>query len=373
MRVRRHGWCGIALAVAASGAAAAESGVTLYGVADTYMQYLSNDGKNTVALKSGGSTSSLFGLKGTEDLGGGLIAQFNVETGFNLNNGGLYADTSKLFFRQAWVGLKHEKYGSISFGRQYDSSFRVVYPTDPFKVNEGLSPFASYVLAVDRNTLSTQYDSARLSNSVLYQTPRIGGVQLYTMYGFSETVTQPVPSTFGNTLNLGVNFTGGGLYAGLAYVYQHSGTARYASLPASIDLMNTEHFVAALAYRIGPVNLQANYSYNRPKGEPAPGSFTARLGSAHSMSIAEVGATIQATSIDEIQLAALYRNVRGAHDNTPGFQIGIDHWISKRTSLYARAGYFKNNGTATVSWPGVSVTEGGTKQAMGAVGMTHRF
>jgi len=91
------------------------------------------------------------------------------------------------------------------------------------------------------------------------------------------------------------------------------------------------------------------------------------------MSIAEVGATIQATSIDEIQLAALYRNVRGAHDNTPGFQIGIDHWISKRTSLYARAGYFKNNGTATVSWPGVSVTEGGSKQAMGAVGMTHRF
>lgn len=61
------------------------------------------------------------------------------------------------------------------------------------------------------------------------------------------------------------------------------------------------------------------------------------------------------------------------------FQIGIDHWISKRTSLYARAGYFKNNGTASVSWPGVSVPppplpDGpGSKQAMGAVGMTHRF
>lgn len=52
---------------------------------------------------------------------------------------------------------------------------------------------------------------------------------------------------------------------------------------------------------------------------------------------------------------------------------GLDHFISKRTSLYARIGYFKNNGTATVSWPGVSVTEAATNQFMTAIGMTHRF
>jgi general bacterial porin, GBP family len=372
MRVRRHGLCGMALALAAGGAAAGESSVTLYGVADTYMQYLDNGGSHTTAMKSGGSTSSLFGLKGDEDLGGGLSAQFDVESGFNLNNGGLYADTTKLFFRQDWVGLKDEKYGSLTFGRQYDSSFRVIYPTDPFKVNEGLSPFAAYVLAVDRNTLSTQYDAARLSNSVLYQSPRIAGVQLYAMYAFADTVTQPVAQTVGNALNLGLNFTGAGLYAGLAYEYQHSGTAQYATLPGPLELTDTEHFIGALAYRIGPVNLQFNYSYNRPK-DPAPHTLAALLGTAHSLSIAELGATIQATSADEIQLAALYRNVRGAHDNTPGFEIGADHWISKRTSFYVRAGYFKNNGQSTVSWPGVSVSEGGTKQAMGAVGMTHRF
>lgn len=376
MRVRRHGLRGVALAsalaFAAGGAVAGESSVTLYGVADTYMQYLDNGGAHTVALKSGGSTSSLFGLKGDEDLGGGLRAQFDVESGFNLNNGGLYADTTALFFRQAWVGLKDDKYGSLSFGRQYDPSFRVVYPTDPFKVNEGLSPFASYVLAVDRNTLSTQYDAARLSNSMLYQSPRLGGVQLYAMYAFAATVTQPVAQTVGNALNLGLNFTGAGLYAGLAYEYQHAGTAHYATLPGPLDLMDTEHFIGALAYRIGPVNIQFNYSYNRPK-DPTPHSLAALLGTAHSQSIAELGATIQASAVDEIQLAALYRNVRGSHDNTPGFEIGVDHWISKRTSFYARAGYFKNNGQATVSWPGVSVPQGGTKQAMAAVGMTHRF
>ena len=81
-----------------------------------------------------------------------------METGYNLNNGTLFADTSALFYRQSWVGLQHPVYGSLTFGRQYEPSFRIVYPTDPFYVNEVMSPISAMVLAVDRNTLSTQYD-----------------------------------------------------------------------------------------------------------------------------------------------------------------------------------------------------------------------
>jgi predicted porin len=47
--------------------------------------------------------------------------------------------------------------------------------------------------------------------------------------------------------------------------------------------------------------------------------------------------------------------------------------LSKRTSLYGRAGYIKNNGSSTVSWPGVTVSEPGTKQTLAVLGMTHRF
>jgi Outer membrane protein (porin) len=65
--------------------------------------------------------------------------------------------------------------------------------------------------------------------------------------------------------------------------------------------------------------------------------------------------------------------VRGAHDSTSSIELGADHALSKRTSLYMRAGYMKNNGTATVSWPGVPVTAPGTKQILATVGMTHRF
>ncbi|HZZ02795.1 porin [Paraburkholderia sp.] len=372
MRFINHGVCGATLILAASGAAAAESSVTLYGVVDANIQYLDNGGVHSYAEKSGGSTGSLFGLKGSEDLGGGLKAQFNVETGFNVNNGGLFADTSALFYRQAWVGLSDDKYGSVTMGRQYDPSFRVIYPSDPFRANEVLSPFSANVLAVDRNTLSTQYDSGRASNSIMYQSPNLKGLQFYGMYAFAATVTQPVPATTGNMLNVAVTYTGYGFYAGLAYVNQHPGQETIAGLPGSLSLLGTEHFIGALAYRIGIVNFQFNYSYNRSK-DPAAGSLAAHLGTGHSLSIAELGATIQATPADVIAIAGVQRNVRGAHDNTPGIELGVDHSLSKRTSLYMRAGYLKNNGSATVSWPGVTVSAPGTKQILATVGMTHRF
>ncbi len=65
--------------------------------------------------------------------------------------------------------------------------------------------------------------------------------------------------------------------------------------------------------------------------------------------------------------------MRGVHDNTQGVQLGVDHSISKRTSFYMRAGYMKNNGTATMSWPGVTVTGTDASQMLVALGMTHWF
>ena len=372
MRLISQGICGATLVLAAGSAAAADSSVTLYGVADTFVQYLDNGGNHSFSERSGGATGSQFGLKGNEDLGGGLAAQFDVETGFNINNGTLFADTSTLFYRQAWVGLNHSTYGSLSMGRQYEPSFRVVYPADPFRANEVLSPFSAAVLTVDKKTLSTQYDSGRASNSILYQSPNLGGLQLYGMYAFAATVTQPVPATTGNMLNLGASYSGYGLYAGVAYVNQHPGQETIAGLPTALSLLGTEHFIGALAYRVGIVNFQFNYSYQRAQ-DPSARSLAAVLGTAHSLSIAELGATIQATAADTIEIAGVQRSVRGAHDNAPGIQIGADHSISKRTSFYVRAGYIKNNGSATVSWPGDTVSEPDTKQVLATVGMTHRF
>ncbi len=297
---------------------------------------------------------------------------FDIESGYNINNGSLFADTSALFYRQAWVGLTNDKYGTLTFGRHYQPTFWVVYPTDPFRGNEVLSPLSAAVLAVDRNTLATQYVTGRTSNSVLYKSPNLAGFQLYALYGLAATVTQPIPQTAGNTLDLAATYSGYGAYAAIAYQYQHPGIATIKVLPTTLNLLGTEHYTGALGYRIGIVNLQFNYAYHRPK-DAAPRSIAALLGLGRSYSIMEYGATIQATPADTIEIAGIQRNVRGVHDNTQGVELGVDHSISKRTTFYMRAGYMKNNGTATMSWPGVTVTGTDASQTLVALGMTHRF
>lgn len=370
MRVVGRSLCGAALLCAAGGAAA-QSSVTLYGVVDVFMQYQGNGAVHTFSERSGGNTGSMLGLKGSEDLGSGWKAAFDVENGFNANNGTFFVDSTSMFYRQSWVGLTNEKYGSLTFGRQYQPSFLVVYPADPFRANELLAPAAAAVVAIDRNTLATQSFSGRTSNSIVYQSPAVGGFKLYAMYGFAATATQPIPQSVGNMLDVAASWTGYGFYAGFGYQYTHSGTETYPGLPAAMNLLGTERFTGALAYRIGIVNLQALYTYARADDAPAK-SLAALLGADHSYSLASFGATIQATPSDTVEVSMQERAVRGAHDNTPGFEIGYDHNLSKRTALYARAGYMKNNGTATTSWPGITATPG-TSQTLAVVGMTHRF
>ncbi|MEM5311162.1 porin [Paraburkholderia sp. JHI869] len=362
---------GAALVLAAA-AAHAQSSVTLYGVADVFVQFLNNGGKQSWSERSGGSVPSRFGIKGSEDLGGGLKAMFTLESGFNINNGTAFSDTSMMFYRQSWVGLTHEKYGTLSLGRQYQPTFWVLYPGDPFYANEVLSMLAAAGNVVDRNTIGMQASGGRSSNSVVYRSPSMKGLQLLAMYAFQSSVTQPAPQTNGNIIDIAAIWTGYGLTAGIAYQYQHPGTKTLASLPSALNTVGTEHFNSVLAYQTGIVNLQFIYGYHRPKQDDSS-QLATRLGAVHSYNLMQAGATIQATPADAIEIAVLQRNVRGVHDNMWGLQLGVDHSLSKRTSVYARAGYMKNNGSSTMSWTGVSVTAPGTRQTLAVVGMTQRF
>jgi len=364
--------CAIILVTGSVNAFAQSSDVTLYGVVDTFIQYLNNGGMHSFSERSGGNTASLFGLKGSEALGGGLRAIFDLESGFNVNNGAFFVDSTALFYRQAWLGLADDRYGSLTFGRQYEPSFWVVYYGEPFRGNEALSPLGVSVATVDRRTLATQVPTGRASNAIVYQSPNLSGFKLYAMYGFSSTTTQPVPTTNGNVFDVAAMYTGYGLYAGIGYQNQHAGKQTLPGLSAALNRLGTENFTGALAYRLGIVNFQFNYMYSRPQDAPA-GSMAALLGAGHSFSALELGATIQASSADTIEIAGIERSVRGAHDSTQGIEVGFDHNLSKRTTLYARAGYMKNHGSATSSWPGVSVTAPGTSQTMMALGLSHRF
>ncbi len=108
-------------------AAYAQSSVTLYGLLDAGVNYISNDrGKANWTQTDGVLNGNRWGLKGVEDLGGGMKAVFQLENGFdgsgNLKQGG------RLFGRQAFVGLSSDTYGMITMGRQVDLTVEYVNP-----------------------------------------------------------------------------------------------------------------------------------------------------------------------------------------------------------------------------------------------------
>jgi predicted porin len=99
----------------------AQSSVTLYGVADISMRYLSNadtQGNGRFLMGPGGMSESRWGIKGVEDLGGGWSTFFKLENRFFLNNG--QSDPTMPFFNEAQVGLQSSSYGQVVLGRQYN-------------------------------------------------------------------------------------------------------------------------------------------------------------------------------------------------------------------------------------------------------------
>jgi len=110
------------LALAALGAFAsaahAQSSVTLYGIIDAGLTYVNNvQGNSLWAMQSGILQGSRWGLKGSEDLGGGLKTVFQLENGYNVFSGKL-GQGGLDFGRQAYVGLSSTSFGTVTVGRQ---------------------------------------------------------------------------------------------------------------------------------------------------------------------------------------------------------------------------------------------------------------
>ena len=107
---------GVLISFAAAAQSNVGSNVTLYGIADAAVE-VSNAGKGTLTrVISGGLMGSRWGLRGSEDLGGGLKAVFRLEGGFNIDDGNL-GQGGRLFGREATVGLSSATLGTVTLGR----------------------------------------------------------------------------------------------------------------------------------------------------------------------------------------------------------------------------------------------------------------
>lgn len=197
----------------------AQSSVTLYGIIDIGVSY-ANNAQTRVVNKTavGGSqfaltdahatglSGSRWGLRGTEDLGGGLSAIFVLENGFLANSGAL-AQGGAEFGRQAYVGLANSL-GRVTAGRQYD-------PLIDFVQSFAASGSWAGYMGAHPDDLDNLTNTNRINNSVKVTTAKFGGFSagaLYSLGGTAGSVTQ------NQIWSLGAGYTGGSFAFGAGYL-----------------------------------------------------------------------------------------------------------------------------------------------------------
>lgn len=169
----------LAALAAIAGTAQAQSSVTLYGTIDASLQYISNANAANqdinVAYADSAVSSSVWGLRGSEDLGGGMKATFHAESDLQSNNGGL--NQNGLFRRAANVGLGG-KYGQVDLGLKANPLMATHNALMPVAGN---SVAASAAYAVD-------YKDDYTKNAITYTSPRVSGLVAQAQVGLGNTV-----------------------------------------------------------------------------------------------------------------------------------------------------------------------------------------
>jgi predicted porin len=322
----------IALAVlAASGVASAQSTVTLYGLVDGYLGSIKE--KTTVngvssslrqtKINSGGFNTSRFGLKGSEDLGGGLKANFLLESGFNLDTGAIPNNgptNTTLFSRQSYVGVSGA-FGEVKLGKMWT-------PFDDVK-GSGAAGFDSTLFAPAANVwLSNNYND-RPGNAIYYATPDFSGFSAAAMYSLGENKT--AAASAGRVASGHVKYAAGPAFVALSHQEEKANgnavSTKYTQLNGSWDFG-----VAKLLAAYGQVK---NGAFTNITLTPATPAATTLVDKSREYQIGvdvPVGPALTLSggvARSKITLAA-----NGGEVKNTGFGLAAKYDLSKRTFLY---------------------------------------
>jgi predicted porin len=344
----------LAVSTAFAAPAFAQSSVTLYGVIDEGIDFTNNaGGQHIYETASGYAQGSRWGLKGAEDLGGGLKAIFQLENGFDLNSGKLNQG-GRMFGRQAYVGLADDKYGTVTLGRQYDSL------VDYFAQTTAAGNWAGYLFASPYDNDNTD-NSFRVDNTVKYASPNLAGFQFGGTYSFSND------TNFANNrqYSFGGQYANGGLLIAAAYLQANNpgngSSGAITANDASFIAARMRVFGGGINYTFGPATVGFAYSNSNYKDPTANGYL------ASSALLAPVGTSLNTLKYQNFALngkyqilpafyvGAQYMYTMEAYDASTGsvkpkiHSVGImaDYNLSKRTDFYIQGAYQKVAGNRT--------------------------
>ncbi|MFC5771836.1 porin [Thauera sinica] len=296
--------------------AAAQSNVTIYGVVDAAMTRTTGGGYNQTAMDGRGILQgSRLGFRGTEDLGNGLKALFQLEQGLNVDTGtappGAPAGESWAFQRQAWVGLGGA-WGTLGLGRQYAPG----YATARFDILEGSGLYSArgWLTSVGGYTINPG-SPARWSNSVRYMSPDLSGFSfegIYSNYNNEDPARTRHPSG-DDRWAMGFGYAKGPGEIGV--VYHNVGVG------AGVE--DTREFFIGGSWDFG--FLKAMATWQRKDAEVRSGDN--RLWS--------VGVVVPVLTSSAFHLGYASLDVKGRDNDSNSLSTGFVHNLSKRTALYA--------------------------------------
>ena len=403
----------IALAVlAVSGAAVAQSSVSISGVADMAYQMIDLKGNKIDVVGANGSSTSTFILAGTEDLGGGLKAEFRWEMNPNFGEtanrtAGTSAQgttsnvTSSIGNGSSFVGASGG-FGAIKFGAPNIATLSIN--------GDGNSGFAT---AVGSGYRVSSFDAVRFQNSLRYDSPTMGGFAASVVYSPENKLQANATSTAlsGNLNNqtrgrddvteIGASYAAGPLTIRAAQLKMK----QFADVAATLDPLNgiawynttgAEFKLTSLSasYKLMPTLTVAYFRQDVSSGSlvaaasdgastPAVMQTTARFDRTTNGLSAAFTATPTTTLRVNYQKASNGANhlagssaaggsSANANKDTTVIGLGADYALSKRTSVYAR--YERNDDKAGMrAITGYTAATGNTTYTATAVGVRHSF
>ena len=376
--------------------AQAQSSVTLYGIVDEGLTFNNNShGARQYSMVSGEIQASRWGLRGSEDLGGGMKAVFLLEGGMDLSSGKL-GQGGLEFGRQVYVGLA-TRYGTVTLGRQYDS---VVDYVGLFEVGDQWGGFYT----AHPGDLDNINNSNRVNNAIKYTSNNYGGLTFGGVYSpggvagnFSQNQIWSLGGSYYNgPLGLGIGYLNirnpNTSFYGTSVLANTTGSAPLATLnnitspvfSGFADARTQEVYAAGGAYTYGAATFGGTYSNTRFDNLDGGGSGPNPFGNRGTAIFNNVEANFKYQITPSFLVGAAYDYTKGSsvsgRDGATYHQaqLGADYFLSKRTDVYFVGIYQKASGMDSTGSAAVAAINGVTPsndnhQVVLRVGMRHKF
>jgi predicted porin len=298
--------------------APARAEVTLYGILDTYLGYTNAGGKGAqTAMQSGGLSASRVGIKGSEDIGGGLRATFDLENGI-LTNSGAATDSTLAFSRSAWVGLG-TPYGEFRFGRQNSVLLLMHSKFDAFSGGT----YGSFLH--NASTFAFRYD-----NMITYWSPNIAG---FTFSAGASLGGQTSPHDALNAYVGSIDYQRGPLYLGVSHAEQNGANGKNI----------TKTTFAGGSYQFGSLTGYFGYYRGNNLGSNISTNVEGKYHSVYSLST-----TYSVTPALRLAAGVGYAQDSSSQNNNAGeVSVGAFYSFSKRTLVYGTLERLVNRHGAT--------------------------